>query len=208
MRRAAASLSEAWVWRGGLGNRLGLAVLLAILAGGALAAAPAGEAGGVRIRQIEEGRDGSTLRRIEAVRSRLPEKYRRRHNFAWAVARIEGLGKTEYYAHSGIKRKGDLSSVAAAEVESISWAPKKRGRFAVLCVNHDDVVEGPDCWLRHVDTEYKILEDVASRLPDASARGRMALYTDLYPCASCRNVMGQFLAVYTNVQMRVLYREH
>ncbi len=161
----------------------------------------------VRIRPIEAHRDRVPLSRLEGWRSRLPEKYRHRNNFAWAVARIEGLEKTEYFAHSGIKRKGDLSTAAAETVDGISWAPRKKGRFTVLCVNHDDEVEGEDCWPRHVDTEYKILEDIASRLPDASARGRLAIYTDLYPCASCRNVMRQFLAVHSNVQMRVLYRE-
>ena len=203
MRQAVADRKMA---RGGrrTGHRLARMTVLAALVCGAWTGPAAGE---VRIRKIEEGRDGCVLRRMERVRGRLPEKYRRRNNFAWAVARIDGLSKTEYYAHSGIKRKGDLSSVAAGEVETISLLPKKRGRFAVLCVNHDDVVEGPDCWLRHVDSESKILEDLAGRLADPSVAGRVALYTDLYPCASCRNVMGQFLAVYTNVQMRVLYRE-
>lgn len=158
------------------------------------------------IRLIEPGRDAAALRRIETVRRKLPEKYQHRNNFAWAVAKIDGLAKTEYFAHSGIKKTGDLSSVAAGSVEGISLN-RKKGRFTVLCVNHADEIEGADCWPRHVDTEYKILEDLARLLPDPSAAGRIRLYTDLYPCASCRHVMAQFLAVYTNVQMQVLYRE-
>ena len=58
-----------------------------------------------------------------------------------------------------------------------------------------------------MDTECKILEDLAAHLPDPAATGRVRLYTDLYPCASCRHVMAQFLTVYTNVRMQVLYRE-
>ncbi len=167
------------------------------------AAAPARP---LRIRQIEEGRDGSALRRLEAVRKTLPEKYRRRHNFAWAVAKIEGLEKAEYFAHSGVDRRGEISSAAAATIEDISVRPKKGGRFEVLCVNRADEVEGVDCFPRYSDTEYKILEELAARLPDSSARGRVRLYTDLPPCASCRHVMRQFLALYPNVQMQVLYR--
>ena len=158
------------------------------------------------IRLIEPGRDDPALARIETVRQRLPEKNRRRNNFAWAVAKIEGLDKVEYYAHSGINGTGGLSAEAAAEIPDISPRCKK-SRFEILCVNHADEIEGDDCWPRYMDTELKIMEDMASRLPDPSASGRVRLYTDLYPCASCRHVMAQFLAIYTNVHMQVLYRE-
>lgn len=158
------------------------------------------------IRLIEPGRDDPALARLEIVRARLPEKNRRRNNFAWAVAKIEGLEKVEYYAHSGINGLGGLSAEAAARIPDISPRCKK-GRFDVLCVNHADEIEGDDCWPRYMDTEVKILEDLAAHLPDPSAAGRVRLYTDLYPCASCRHVMAQFLAIYTNVRMQVLYRE-
>lgn len=184
-------------------------VLIACALAGPLRAQTAPPAPPLRapeIRLIEAGRDDLALRRIEILRGKLPEKYQHRNNFAWAVAKIDGLDKVEYFSHSGIKSQKDLSSVAAADVEGISLN-RKKGRFTVLCVNHDDVIEGDDCWLRHVDTEYKILEDMASRLPDPSVSGRVRIYTDLYPCASCRHVMGQFLAIYTNVQMQILYRE-
>ena len=158
------------------------------------------------IRLIEPDRDAPALQRIEEWRERLPEKYQHRNNFAWAVARIDGLEKTEYFAHSGIQSLGKISDEAAAPIAAISLRPK-HGRFEILCVNHDDEIEGDNCWPRNVDTEYKIIEDMARRLPDTAVRGRVRLYTDLYPCASCRHVMGQFLAAYTNIQMQVLYRE-
>ncbi len=157
------------------------------------------------IRRIDETRDGPAWRRIEVLRHALPAKYSRRHNFAWAVAQIDGLDKTEYFAHSGVDRKSELSSVAIRGIENISLRPKK-GRFEVLCVNRGDEVEGEDCFPRYSDTEYKILEDMASRLPDPTARGRVRLYTDLPPCASCRHVMQQFLKAYPQVQLQVLYR--
>ncbi len=160
-----------------------------------------------QIRLIEVGRDDPALARIAFMRQKLPAKFqRRRHNFAWAVAKIDGLDKAEYFAHSGIKRKGDVASAVPEDMEDISLQ-RKSGRFDVLCVNRDDVVEGSDCFPRYADTEYKIIEDLAARLPNPAVTGRVRLYTDLYPCASCRHVMGQFLAVYTNVQMQVLYRE-
>ena len=157
------------------------------------------------IRQIDEKRDAPALRRIEVLRRALPAKYGRRHNFAWAVAKVDGLEKVEYFAHSGVDRKGEISSVAIRGIETISLRPKK-GRFEVLCVNREDEIEGEDCFPRYSDTEYKILEEMASRMPDSSVRGRVRLYTDLPPCASCRHVMKQFLDAYPHVQLQVLYR--
>ena len=157
------------------------------------------------VRQIDAERDGPALRRIEVLRHVLPVKFSRRHNFAWAIAKIDGLEKEEYFAHSGVDRKSELSSVAIRGIENISIRPKK-GRFEVLCVNREDAVEGEDCFPRYSDTEYKILEDLASRLPDPSVSGRVRIYTDLPPCASCRHVMQQFLDAYPHVQLQVLYR--
>jgi hypothetical protein len=185
-------------------------VLAVALAGTAWAQEPAAGAAPERapeIRLIEPGHDDPALARMAVMRQKLPEKFRRRrHNFAWAVAKIDGLDKVEYFAHSGIKRKGDVTAAPPEDVDSISFQ-RKTGRFEVLCVNRDDVVEGPDCFPRYADTELKIIEDMASRLPDPAVTGRVRIYTDLYPCASCRHVMAQFLAIYTNVQMQVLYRE-
>ncbi|HPR69763.1 MAG TPA: deaminase domain-containing protein, partial [Kiritimatiellia bacterium] len=62
-------------------------------------------------------------------------------------------------------------------------------------------------FFRNADTERKIIEDIAKRLGDPAAAGDIRLYTDLYPCASCRHVMRQFLAAYTNVRIQVLFRE-
>ena len=161
------------------------------------------------IRLCDAPRDTPALRRLEYIRSTLPLKYSRRRNFAWAVAKIEGLEKVEYFAHSGVDWPKDLRGCTNATVKAtISLRVKKnRGRFAVLCVNHDDEIEGPGCFPRFSDTEYKIIEDLAARLPNPAVSGRVRIYTDLYPCASCRHVMGQFLAIYTNVHMQVLYRD-
>ena len=157
------------------------------------------------LRKAHPEKDALALARVEFCREKLPEQYRRRNNFAWAVAKIKGLDKVEYFAHSGIQSLDDFSKATTKQLEGISIRPEQ-GRFHALCVNQNDVVDGYDCWIRVVDTEYKILEDMASRMPDPSVKGRVKLYTDLPPCASCWNVMKQFMAVYTNVQMSVLYR--
>ena len=183
-----------------------LPLLLALAGGAAAQTVPAAPppSRDPDLRQVEPGMDDATLKRIEIIRGRLPVQYQRRNNFAWAIAKIDGLDKVEYFAHSGIQNLDDLSEEAKEQIEGISLKPLQ-GRFKTLCVNQNGAVEGADCWQRDVDTEYKILEDMAGRLPDPSVSGRMRLYTELYPCPSCWNVMKQFLAIYTNVQMQVLY---
>lgn len=158
------------------------------------------------MRRVQPSRDAAVRARIELCREKLPEQFRHRNNFAWAVAKIPGLDKTEYFAHSGIQNLDDFSSVVAKELEGISLKPQK-WQFIPVCVNQNDEVDGPNCWVRNVDTEYKILEDMAERLPDTNVVGRVRLYTDLPPCASCWDVMKQFLGTYPNIQMQVLYRE-
>ncbi len=159
------------------------------------------------LRQIDPARDAAKLERIEACRAKLPAENRSRNNFAWAEAEIAGLDKAEYFAHSGIQDLSGLSTEAAAAIAGISLKPAPgAARFRTLCVNQNDVPEGADCWQRDVDTEFKILEDVAARLPDPAAAGRICLFTELYPCISCWNVMKQFLAAYPNVELEVLYR--
>ena len=190
---------------------IGMAALCLVLAPGALAQ-PATDAyepvPGIRqptLRKIQSQRDAAVIERIELQREKLPSQYRHRFNFAWAAAKIDGLEKTEYFAHSGIQDLGKVSAQEAKKLAGISVRPDQ-GRYYTLCVNQNDIVDGPNCWQRTVDTEYKILEDMVSRLPDPTVKGRVKLYTDLPPCASCWNVMKQFMAEFTNVHVQVLYK--
>ena len=116
------------------------------------------------------------------------------------------MEKKEYFAHSGIQNFDGLSAKAAKLIKGISFSPEKgKGKFKTLFVDYLGNVDGPNALPRYFDTEYKILEDIAARLPDPSARGYIRLYTNLEPCPSCRGVMRQFLALYTNVEIQLLY---
>ena len=158
------------------------------------------------IRHLDRKIDGSDLKRIWFYRKQLPEKFYRRNNFGWAWADIEGLEKKEYFAHSGIQSLDGLSKVVARRLKGMSFSPEKgKGRFQTLFVDYLGNIDGPNALPRWFDTEYKMLEDIAARLPDASAAGQIRLYTNLEPCPSCRGVMDQFLALYTNVEMEVFY---
>ncbi len=192
-----------------IGLVLAVAALLPAAFGGVEDSAAYEQVPGVRqptLRRIQAQRDSATIERIETVRQRLPAQYRKRYNFAWVVAKVDGLDKTEYFAHSGIQSLDRLSSAEAKKLAGISVRPEK-GRYKALCVNQNDIVDGPNCWVRTVDTEYKILEEIAAKLPDTSVKGRVKLYTDLPPCASCWNVMKQFMAEFTNVHVQVLFKQ-
>ncbi len=158
------------------------------------------------IRHLDRKKDSADVKRIWVYRKKLPEPFYRRNNFAWARAEIEGLDQKEYFAHSGIQDLDDFSSKAAKRLRGISLAPdKKTAKFKTLFVDYMGNVGGSGALPRWFDTEYKILEDIAARLEDTSATGNIRLYTNLEPCPSCRGVMEQFLALYTNVEMEVLY---
>ena len=193
-----------WVWIG-----LGLMISGPVVSGAAetkAAAAAEAPAREPEIRHLDRKKDAADLKRIWFYRKKLPEPFYRRNNFAWARADIEGLEKKEYFAHSGIQNFDGLSKSAAKRIQGMSFSPEKgKGKFQTLFVDYLGNIDGPNALPRWFDTEYKILEDIAARLPDPSVSGSIRLYTNLEACPSCRGVMRQFLATYTNVEMLVLY---
>ena len=58
--------------------------------------------------------------------------------------------------------------------------------------------------LRSVDSEEKILNNVAAQLGDnTAATGTINLLTERAPCVSCSNVIDQFKAKYPNISVNV-----
>lgn len=161
----------------------------------------------VTLRHFEPGKDREAMKRIHYFKSRLPVEVRDRNNFAWAKADIKGLRKKEYYAHSRVQSISNFSWRARRKIRGISpHPPQETAQFETLCVDFKGNIGGPNAIPRHYDTEYKIMEDIAARLgTNTAVQGSILLYTDLEPCVSCRGVMRQFLALYTNVEMEVLY---
>ncbi|MGD9873320.1 MAG: deaminase domain-containing protein [Kiritimatiellia bacterium] len=193
-------------------TRKTMTILLAQIAAAALLfAAPAANVSAAdrkpSVRRIDSDGHAHVTERIEMHREMLPEEFQHRKNFAWAVAVVDGLSKQEYFSHSSIQNLDNLSDEAATVISGISAAPSN-AVYETLCVNRENTVDGPDCWNRRVDTEFKILEDITARLRGATnAAGRIRLYTDLYPCASCLHVMDQFLQKFPNIQLEVLYKD-
>lgn len=60
--------------------------------------------------------------------------------------------------------------------------------------------------LRDVDTEYKILNDIAAKLGNnTNITGKIRLFTELEPCPSCDNVILEFLKKYKNITIEVIH---
>jgi The BURPS668_1122 family of deaminases len=68
---------------------------------------------------------------------------------------------------------------------------------------------------RPSDTEAALLEYVAQQIeiylgpssvsPRPNLDGKLVIYTELTPCASCQNIIGQFLTRYPGIEMEVYY---
>ena len=113
-------------------------------------------------------------------------------NVAFADVSISGL-KTEWFAHSRIDTLSDMKPAGA--VSNISLQPTNPSFQAYIVGTH----------LRNVDTEFKILNDIAEVLGDnTSASGTIKLFTELPPCSSCSSVIAQFAKKYPNIIIEVI----
>ena len=60
-------------------------------------------------------------------------------------------------------------------------------------------------FVRDLDAEYKILEELASQLgPSSNVTGVVNMYSELTVCGSCSAVIGEFTSRYPNVVVNVL----
>lgn len=161
------------------------------------------------VRRLQPEREPKTAARIEAWRACLDESLRERFNFAWCIATVDGVGKMEYIAHSGVGGAEDLSEESWARVRQVMAVdvPEGKRHYETFCVNRRNAIDGEDCWDRDQDTEFKILEAITARLEKhPGATGTVALYTDLPPCASCQRVIEEFQKRYPGLRVTVLYK--
>lgn len=104
-----------------------------------------------------------------------------------------------------MKKVSLMNSQSSLQMERISIKPES-SPFKTAEVNGNNVINGEGAWLRDVDTEYKILSDIQSKLGDnPSASGTIKLYTELEPCPSCQSVIEQFKEMYPNIDIEVIY---
>ena len=140
---------------------------------------------------------------------KLSKSIRDKYNFGYAKVDIDGVEKTNFYAHSKISDKNYSNDIRVkSKIQDISEEPKEK-IFDTLELNSDNthqIIDGVKPWDRVVDSECKIIHDIANRLGNRrDAIGTIKLYTQLECCPSCKGVIQQFSKRYRNIKIEVLY---
>jgi len=66
------------------------------------------------------------------------------------------------------------------------------------------MIDGANVYLRDVDGEFKILENIARSLGNnTSATGQINLFTELKSCTSCAGAEMQFRQMYPGIQLNI-----
>ena len=145
--------------------------------------------------------DSKIFNRVKELRGMLTSAYKKSGNFGYADVNVSGISKSEFYSHSSID---SLTGELSQRVPDISLTPEKPV-FDALKVNGDNLIEGADAYLRNVDSEFKILNDIANRLGNnTSASGTIKLFTERVPCPSCSRVINMFMEKYKHIKIEVI----
>ncbi|MFE5430067.1 deaminase domain-containing protein [Peribacillus simplex] len=149
-------------------------------------------------RQIDSVAETHIIDRVKELRGNLTSRYKKSGNFAVAEVDVSGISKSEFYAQSSINElKGSLEDM----VPDISLQPENPMFKATEAVGKEG-----ESYLRNTDTEYKILNDIASRLGEnTQANGKIKLFTELDTCDSCNKVIAEFAAKYKNIELEVIH---
>ncbi|MBD8111662.1 hypothetical protein CN395_04605 [Priestia megaterium] len=149
-------------------------------------------------RQIDSVAEAHIIDRVKELRGSLTSGYKKSGNFALAEVDVNGIDKSEFFAQSSID---EFTDSIKERVPNISLQPQNPTFKAT---------EAPDkkgsMYLRDSDTEYKILNDIASQLGNnIDAKGRIKLFTELDTCDSCSQVIAEFAKKYENIELEVIH---
>lgn len=161
----------------------------------------------LQTRVIDEKLDTRLIQRVKEIRASFTGLFKR-GNFGYSEVNIEGLELSELYAHSKIMNYEQIKDKQfASNIRDISRKYSyEESLFKPLYVDKNQVVDGPDAFLRNVDTEAKMLEDLARRLgSNKMAKGTIKLYTELPPCPSCSRVTELFNKKYPDIIIEVIH---
>ncbi|MBC6309289.1 hypothetical protein HCJ66_06945 [Listeria sp. FSL L7-1582] len=149
-------------------------------------------------RTIDLATESHIVDSVRDFRGSLPSRYKKSGNVAFADAKIEGITEDSFFAHSSI----DMPNATVQErVPNISQQPSKPMFEATEAVGKDGLA-----YMRDSDTEYKILNDIASKLGDnIDASGKIKLFTELDTCSSCNRIIAEFSAKFKNITVEVIH---
>ncbi|MFM9403416.1 deaminase domain-containing protein [Myroides odoratimimus] len=151
------------------------------------------------VRTIDAVSDGDRiLERVKVLRQKLTSDFKKSGNFGWAETEIKELSKSEYFAHSSID---ELTPTLIERVPDISLKPvKEEFPWSTIPNSTGRLIK------RNIDTEYKILTEIAQKLGDnVDVTGKIRLFTERKPCSSCSNVIELFSAKYKKIEIEIIH---
>lgn len=143
---------------------------------------------------------------VDEIRTDIGKEYPM-GNAGAAITDIEGV-TSEIKAYS--KTNNSINSANLNHNYSYNLGNNNR-IFETIDVNSQNIVNGPNAFNRCIDTESKILEDIAHQLGyntfsvDKSVVGNVYLITERAPCPSCEHVIAQFKEMFPNVNVEIKY---
>ncbi|MEP0856343.1 deaminase domain-containing protein [Trichocoleus sp. DQ-U1] len=112
-----------------------------------------------------------------------------------------GVSRGKNIALSNFKIAGD-----SGELIAISGKSTRSGTVGLPQQPLFEIFEVPPGHSRAYDTEYKLLEELASRYAQTpDVEGTINLLTERPPCDSCSNVIQQFRRRFPNIMVTVNY---
>ena len=123
-------------------------------------------------------------------------------NVGAAVTDIEGVT-------SELRSYSKFNNTQSKIHQGYSYNYGENRIFKTRYVNNDNLINGPGAFDRGVDSEAKILEDIAHQLGynffgvDETITGNVYLITERKPCASCSDVIMQFEQMFPNINLVV-----
>ena len=127
------------------------------------------------------------------IRGSLPLELRVEGNLAVAKINVPGLPQ-------------EMRAFSRFDHGELGFAPLPIGPTILepMAIGKGGIVNGSEAYLRNVDGEFKILENIARALGDnPSATGQINLFTELQSCTSCAGAVMQFRQRYPGIQLNV-----
>jgi hypothetical protein len=146
--------------------------------------------------------DSKIFNSVKELRASLTSAYKKSGNFGYADINVSVLSRNEFFAHSSID---SLTGELSQRVPYMSIKPDNPV-FDAVKVNSDNVIDEVDGYLRDVDSEFKILNDITNKLGSRTdASGTIKLFTDRQACPSCSRVINMFMEKYKNITIEVIH---
>jgi deoxycytidylate deaminase len=130
------------------------------------------------------------------------------HNIACAIFYKKDGANIKYIAHSGFNKPNTKGYIDNISIDfTVAHLPELEERKQIFKTDWygSRCVDMEYKWDRNVDAEAKILEKIAFDYNNAT-EGKLILYTTLYPCPSCRDVIKSFENDYPGIKVTVFYK--